>query len=913
MAKIDTESTNEKAEVSLTCLNGGYTSDFERPLGPRHQCRCFCPGSRVIMTFVLWAIFMPCVRATRLVSVLILDREVVMVSFKDGDIVFRDDAKGPSAYLSLNDATENSTVLYGNPLQVALATTAANWKIRSNDDSDYGSTGRSPSICYRKSKINGMGQYNWNTAISDFNYDTPMQHHIYLVMPAPLKENCTYTVDIDPGTGTGTDKTVDQVTFDIFNSRSEAIHVNINGYSTTTVVKSADVYHWMGDGQARDYSAFTGNRTYLYHIDTKTKIEAGELTFWKNNQREVQHNFTQSDVWIADFFTGVTPGNYRIAIEGIGCSNDFEIKADIYKTPFDVSVRGFYYMRIGEDCMECVPVPRRPLYIQDVDPPNTKIYITAMHPYHPEWGSFSSGDYWDNPNDWRPYMKAGAPTNPLAKGGHSDAYDWDRHLGHVSIIYDMLLPFYLTGGILTDDNCGIRESGNGIPDLLDEARNEVDFWLNLRDGAGYSHGLTNPNNSNELFQAGTTAMAAWANAVNCASLAWCFQLIDNKALEKQYLDSALVAFNYAMSQPDRMLDRTQGMGDITVRGKDLLMTAAAFLYNLTGENLYENLFNAYCEVRTPDAVIADNTKFQTWGIAAYLSTGRPVNYPGLYENIKRSVISEAHRKEADYINVRPSRRGTDNDINWFHTSQNMHRTMIAHTLTDDPDEKDFFLKALTLEADWGLGRNPLNMIQMTTATTPLEHKRSVVNIYTSGRNDGTPGMHPGHTPYLNAYDWGGLIMGNPSWLTGRSYPSEVSQWPMGEIYFDTRYVYAHSEFTPQQTMRGKMALYGYLYALAKQQHDTGLPAIPKQSASSSGIKLYPNPASGPVRVTAPHEIMQGDEYILKIFNMSGQLQMLSRIATHETVIDISHLPAGIYIVSIEAWGITVSAKLTVSR
>ena len=866
--------------------------------------------SRAGLVFALWASFMPLLQATRLVNIQIIDREVIMVSFNDGDIIFRDDAKGPSAYMSMNDATENSTILYGNPLHVTRATTVSSWKIRSDDDPVFGGEGRSPSICYRKSKINGMGQYSWNTSVNDFNYETPMQHHIYLVMPSPLKENCVYTVEID--SNTETDKTVAAITFDIFNSRSEAIHVNIAGYSTSSVEKSADVYCWMGDGKARDYRSFIGNRAYLYHIDTKTKTEIGNLTFWKGNQREVQHNFTQSDVWTVDFHTGITPGNYRIAIEGIGCSDDFEIRRDIYKTPFDVSVRGFYYMRIGEDCMECVPVPRRPLYIQDVDPPNTKIYITTMHPYHPDWGSFSSGDYWDNPNDWRPYMKAGSPTNPQAKGGHSDAFDWDRYLGHVSIIYDMLLPFYLTGGKLTDDDCGTRESGNGIPDLLDEARNEVDFWLNLRDGSGYSHGLTNPNSKNELYQAGVTTVAAWANAVNAATLAWCFQLIGMNELEKQYMDSAIVAFNYARSQPDLMLNRTQGMGDITVRGKDLMMTAAAFLYNLTGENLYENIFSENCEINSGNAIVADKSKFQLWGIAAYLSTKRVVNYPDLYANIKKSVINEAHRKEADYIHVRPSRRGTDNDINWFHTSQNMHRTMIAHAITDDPAEKDFFLKALTLEADWGLGRNPLNIIQMTTATTPLEQKRNVVNIYTSGRNDGTPGMHPGHTPYLNAYDWGGLIMGNPSWLTKKSYPADVSLWPMGEIYFDTRYVYAHSEFTPQQTMRGKMALYGYLYAIAKSQNDTGLPVIAKQSASS-GITVFPNPASNLTRVTANYDCTQDNAYVLKIFNSAGQLQILTRSTTPETVVDVGKLAAGVYFVNIVCNGLTGSAKLTVKR
>jgi hypothetical protein len=109
---------------------------------------------------------------------------------------------------------------------------------------------------------------------------------------------------------------------------------------------------------------------------------------------------------------------------------------------------------------------------------------------------------------------------------------------------------------------------------------------------------------------------------------------------------------------------------------------------------------------------------------------------------------------------------------------------------------------------------------MTTACTNLASKRSVENAYTTGRNDGYPGVHPGHTPYINTEDWGGtMVMGKPSWMTSKCYPSygnnQTTGWPKAEGYFNTRYVYAHSEFTPQQTMRGKMALNGYLYGLTK--------------------------------------------------------------------------------------------------
>jgi hypothetical protein len=60
-----------------------------------------------------------------------------------------------------------------------------------------------------------------------------------------------------------------------------------------------------------------------------------------------------------------------------------------------------------------------------------------------------------------------------------------------------------------------------------------------------------------------------------------------------------------------------------------------------------------------------------------------------------------------------------------------------------------------------------------------------------------------------------MVMGRPSALYENSYPGNVpSTWPIAEAYFPSRWVWAHNEFTPRQTMRGKTALYGYLYGLA---------------------------------------------------------------------------------------------------
>jgi endoglucanase len=460
-------------------------------------------------------------------------------------------------------------------------------------------------------------------------------------------------------------------------------------------------------------------------------------------------------------------------------------------------------------------VPRRPLWIPGEDPADCTVVVTDMHPYRNEWGG--GGDRWDQPDFFANYVKSGSPENPNATGGHSDALDWDRHLGHISIIYDMLLPYILTGGVIGGDDLGIAESGNGIPDIIDEARNEVDFWLSLRYEGGYGHGLTNPSDDNVLYQADNTAIAAWANAANAAMLAEAYRIAGDTDLMSQYQSEAEEAYDYASNLSDPMLDDTHDVGEGTFRGRDLRMTAAAFLYNVTGDTAYEDVMNDDSLVTSGTSEFSRLGEFnQLYAMAAYLTTEQPVNYPTLQDNMRSAAVYQAREKEARYSDERPSRRATDSDTGYFHTIQNVQRTILAHAVAADPEDREQFERALVLEADWGLGRNPANVIQMTTATTRLESKRSIEAAYTSGRDDGTPGMHPGHTTYMNLDDWApSMIMGRPSWMVDRCYPQGADNWPRSEMFFNTRFVWAHSEFTPQQTMRGKTALYGYLLGMTR--------------------------------------------------------------------------------------------------
>jgi len=738
------------------------------------------------------------VSATKVLGLKVIDKHYLMVHLRDGEVHYRDNATGPSAYLGHSFSEGDDTlVVFGERLKTAEAQKAALWRISSTDDKTFAAA--QPLNVWRKSKP-------MNT---DHTLTSELDHWLFLQLPQPMRQGCTYTVDIP--SGIGADQKTASVCFDVWNTQSEAVHVNIIGYSPAERTHAADLYQWLGDGGQRDYKEWEGRKVYLYNVKTKKKQSAGVVRFWKHaadaEQEAGKKPLIGTDVWNIDF-RGTAPGRYRLVVDGVGCSMDFDIAADIYSQPFRYSVRGYYYMRLGEpkDPEHVWPVPRQPQFIPETDPKGLTVYKTDLTPWDKEWRDLHT-DVWDEPH-FKPVMASifwrhrlpGNPVNTEVKGGHSDAFDWDRHLAHVSNIYDMLLPYILSGGRLSDDNLGIRESGNGIPDIIDEARNEVDFFLSIRDGEAYSQGVTNPSADwSVMYQAGCTTMAAWANAANCAITAEAFRLHGNDSLCRYYTDEAVKAFRFASKQQNQQLDDRQDIGSMQMRGRDFRQMAAAYLYNLTGDTQWEDIFAK----EKYELNIAN-----VWIAAAYLTCPQPRHYADIYQQIKTSVDAVAQSYNIVHMAQRPSRR-TANDSRW-HVSQNLQLVMLAHYIAGSKARRQELEHIMYTEAGWAMGRNPGNIVEMTGLG-----ERHITDCYTTGRNDGAPESHPGQTPFNGTETWSpGHNGGDARVILKYCYPEwNNGGWPRQESFFNQRYFWVNGEFTPRETMRGKMALLGYLYAI----------------------------------------------------------------------------------------------------
>ncbi len=741
-------------------------------------------------------------RAAKLVDILPVDDRCIVVHWQDAQIEYNwDDTICGSCNGWNNYYTENwhlcpdkdQYIPFGEPLNTTLAQQAGSYVLISAEDKNYGTDGKNPVKVYRKSKA-------WEASHDE---QKPAMHHwIYLELPSALQHGKSYTLQINKDIHPG--EKIKLINFDEYALESPSIKISNIGYEALAPQKTADVYLWMGDGGERDFSRLTGTPWHLYDIATGKNMFSGKLQFRMKNQAEptLDKDLTGADVWECDFSSFNEPGNYRLVVEGIGCSPSFTIGQNRFSEAFRVAMQGMFYQRIG--CVEKpegFPNSRRPLFKQGVEPKDFKVFISNKN--------MVTGK---NPDDRNWYAEdLSGETAETTWGGWSDAFDNDQRPVNFICVFDILLTYYLNPEAFADNQLYIPEISNGIPDILDEALWEINWWLRMRDSkGGYLTGLTNilpPENIN--YAGAACGWQGWCVAAGSAMVADCFRLAGNRKLQNEYTEEALEAYNWALAQQDQMLD----MDVSGLRGRDLKMTAAAFLYNLTGDVKYEEAVNTETETTQSSSIIRNPGKWeQQYATVAYIFTPQKPNYPELQENLKKVIINQAKADYVDKMDGSPTKaaRWTSGWEGMVQTSNEMSLVAIAHKITGDAVDKTVFEKGMYSEAEWTLGRNPLGLVQMTGLGD-----RCITQTFAPGRRDGYPGVTPGWTPYMCRDGWmkGEDNIHGCEFYTSKNYPGNKEIWPWGEQFWNSRYCVPNAETTPQQTFRQKIVLYGYLFGM----------------------------------------------------------------------------------------------------
>ena len=160
-------------------------------------------------------------------------------------------------------------------------------------------------------------------------------------------------------------------------------------------------------------------------------------------------------VMIGDFTEFNTPGTYHIIVDGKTSSYPFDIKNNIYEPALHAAIKSYYFQRAS----------------MPIEESYGGIYKRAAgHPddaciYHPSSGK-----------------SKGTLNSP---GGWYDAGDYGKYIVNASLsVGEMLLLLEQFPDAISDGALNIPESGNGISDLWDELKYELDWILTMQDDDG---------------------------------------------------------------------------------------------------------------------------------------------------------------------------------------------------------------------------------------------------------------------------------------------------------------------------------------------------------------------------------------------------------------------------------------------
>ena len=167
---------------------------------------------------------------------------------------------------------------------------------------------------------------------------------------------------------------------------------------------------------------------------------------------------TKKRIWVGDFTLLSQPGKYRIKITDVGDSYPFVIDSNVYTQVLNLAMRSFYLQRCG-------------ITLNDRE-------TGLVHPLcHKNDGVIARKDN---------YYESGQQLPCI--GGWHDAGDYGKYTTTTTITAaQMLLAYELWPEKFSDGQLRIPESGNGIPDILDEARVGLEWLLTMQrpDGAVY--------------------------------------------------------------------------------------------------------------------------------------------------------------------------------------------------------------------------------------------------------------------------------------------------------------------------------------------------------------------------------------------------------------------------------------------
>lgn len=300
---------------------------------------------------------------------------------------------------------------------------------------------------------------------------------------------------------------------------------------------------------------------------------------WRGRTRPAA-TWKESDeaVMLADFSSLTRPGEYRIRADGAAPSERFVLRSGVYAELNRAALKAFYYNRSGM----ALGAAHAGAYARAAGHPDTRVLVhaSAASKARPEGTVIASAKGWYDAGDYNKY---------IVNSGIST--------------YTLLAAFEHYPDYFARKRTGIPESGNRLPDILDEALWNLEWMLTMQDphDGGVYNKLTNERfdgivmpaeastEPRYVVQKGTAATLDFAATMATAARVLKPYEQQLPGLSARMLRAAEAAWEWARANPAVAFRNPAGVvtgeyGDASF--EDEFAWAAAELYISSGKDSY---------------------------------------------------------------------------------------------------------------------------------------------------------------------------------------------------------------------------------------------------------------------------------------------------------------------------------------
>lgn len=505
---------------------------------------------------------------------------------------------------------------------------------------------------------------------------------------------------------------------------SPYIKVDQFGYFPKSKKVAVVVDPQWGYNAAESFSPGTGANQYqVRRWSDDAVVFSGTLAIWNGGTTQAQSG---DRGWWFDFSTVETAGSYYIydVANNVG-SYRFEISNNVYDEVMKQAMRMFYYQRIN--FAKAVP------------------YADA------KWADGAAFERSNQDKHARLYTaKTDATTERDLSGGWFDAGDYNKYTTFTFRTLCSLLETYRIQPAVFTDNYNIPESGNGIPDIIDEIKWELDWLKRMQDGTGTGGlflkvGVDNYNSKsppstddNPRYYVGECTSSTLTGSAVFAIAGIVYKGIPSlSAYGTDLINRAKSAWARAKLTTSSFTSFQANCDDGTIKSGDadlcspyytpacdklqldLAITAAAYLYEATGDAEYKTFF----ETHYTDAQCYAGWYWGPYDNSVQQAMLRYARLSGVNATVSANILErKSYNKSVlsitDYTNKTDLYRShmPDNEYNWgsceFKANGAIHNYDNV-TFNVDPTNHNLYKETGESYLHWYHGVNPMGIVMLS--------------------------------------------------------------------------------------------------------------------------------------------------------------------------------------------------------